>query len=129
VTPRQEGYVLIAALCASSFVFQVQMKILADQIAPLLSKPGQSTGETVLALIQAAVAWRPILIVMLAGAMFGLWFLALMRLELGVALPLASIALVINAVGGGLLLNEAPSPMRIAGVLLVAAGVMLVVRS
>lgn len=72
------------------------------------------------------LSWRVLLVIVLAGSMFALWFLALMRLELSVALPLATIALVINSIGGGLFIGEALSALRMAGVLVVALGVTLV---
>jgi drug/metabolite transporter (DMT)-like permease len=126
VTQRQEGLLLIGALCVMSFIFQTQLKLFANQVAPLLARPAGSVSEKVWFVVSEAAGWRPALIVILAGAMFLSWFMALMRLDLSVALPLATIALVVNAVGGGLYVGETLSLLRMSGVLLVAFGVSLV---
>jgi uncharacterized membrane protein len=126
VTPRQEGFLLIGALCVMSFLFQTQLKTLANQMAPLLARPADSTAQKLWYVLSEAAGWRPVLILALAGAMFLAWFMALMRLDLSVALPLATIALVVNAIGGGLYVGETLSLLRMSGVLLVAFGVSLV---
>lgn len=81
------------------------------------------------ALVAASFGWRVLGIVVLAGLLFLLWLLALTRLELSFALPIASIAFVITAVGGGLWLGEALSWVRILGLVTTAVGIGLVVRS
>jgi drug/metabolite transporter (DMT)-like permease len=126
VTSRQEGLLLIGALCVMSFIFQTQLKLFANQVAPLLARPAGSVSGRVWFVLSEAAGWRPALIVVLAGAMFLSWFMALMRLDLSVALPLATIALVVNAIGGGLYVGETLSLLRMSGVLLVAFGVLLV---
>jgi drug/metabolite transporter (DMT)-like permease len=126
---RIESAVLILLLVAMSFVFQIELKIFANEIAPAFGAGGSSMGERIAFLTRAALAWRPLVIIALAGGLFLVWLLTLTRLELSVALPLASIALVVNAIGAGLLLGEALSTTRIAGVVIVAIGLALVLRS
>ena len=123
---RQEGFLLVGALCVMSFIFQTQLKLFANQLAPLLARAAGSQVERIWFALQEAAGWRPLLILFLAGAMFLAWLMALMRLDLSVALPLATIALVINAIGGGLYVGETLSLLRMLGVLVVAAGVTLV---
>jgi len=65
----------------------------------------------------------------LAASLFVIWLLALTKLDLSLALPLASIALVVNAVGSGLLLGEQLSALRVGGVLVVAVGIAMVLKS
>ena len=129
MTSRGEGLAFIVLLIVMSFIFQLQLKILADQVAPLLSRSDLGLGEKLGELFRSALAWRPLFIAALAIALFVLWFMALTRLELSIALPVASLALVVNALGSGLLLGEDLSAMRIAGVVVVAAGIALVLKS
>ncbi len=112
-----------------SFIFQVQLKLLANEIGPLLARGDLDWSGKSWAIGRALLAWRPLVIAVLAVSLFLLWFMALTRLELSVALPVASLALVINAVGSGLLLGEAMGPLRIGGVLLVALGLTMVLKS
>ena len=125
---RTEGILLIAGMIALSLVFQVQMKLFASMLGPLLAK-AQDWRGAVGALVAAALGWRGLLIVVLAGLLFLLWLLALTRLELSFALPIASIAFVITAIGGGLWLGEDLNWVRILGVAIIAVGIGLVVRS
>lgn len=125
---RTEGILLIALMIALSLVFQVQMKLFASTLGPLLAK-AQDWRGMVGALVAASFGWRVLGIVVLAGLLFLLWLLALTRLELSFALPIASIAFVITAVGGGLWLGEALSWVRILGLVTTAVGIGLVVRS
>ncbi len=126
---RYEGLLAIAALIAMSFLFQVQLKLLANEIGPLLARSDLDWSGKSWVIGRALIAWRPVVIAVLAVALFLLWFMALTRLELSMALPVASLALVINAVGSGLLLGEAMGPLRIGGVLLVALGLTMVLKS
>src|SRR5689334_7253280 len=112
MTAREQGLVLIGALLVGSLIFQIQMKLFATEIAPILARSDMSVADKAGRLIVASVAWRPLLIFMLAATLFVVWLVALTKLELSVALPLASIALVINAVGGGLIMGEALSLLR-----------------
>lgn len=124
-----DSVILILLLVAMSFIFQVQLKIFANEVAPALTGGASSFTERAAFVAKAAMGWRPLLIIALAGGLFVVWLLTLSRLELSVALPLASIALVVNSVGAGLLLGETLSWMRLVGILTVAAGLMLVLRS
>lgn len=128
MSDRTTGLLYIGALIVLSFAFQYQMKVLAGEIAPILSKSTDMVDK-VHRLAQASVAWRLLVVLPLAALLFGFWLLALTKLDLSVALPLASIALVVNAVGTGLLLGEGLGILRIGGVVTVAAGIVMVLRS
>lgn len=125
---RTEGILLIALMIALSLIFQVQMKLFASALVPLLAT-AQDWRATVGAFLAASLGWRGALIVVLAAVLFLLWLLALTRLELSFALPIASIAFVITAVGGGLWLGEDLSWVRILGLITTAVGIGLVLRS
>jgi len=129
MSARSQGLMLIALLLCLSFVFQLQLKIFADQIAPLVAKPDQELGSKLRTLIHVALSWRFGIIAVLASLLFLVWLMTLTRLELSLALPLASIAIVVNAVGAGLMLGETMTPTRIAGVIVMAVGIALVLRT
>lgn len=129
MTDKMNVAVPLLLLVAMSFVFQIQLKILATEIAPLLNGSGPSIALRLELLVKAMFGWRPLFVLVLAGGLFLVWLMTLSRLELSVALPLASIALVVNSVGAGLMLGEALSLMRIAGILIVASGLALVLHS
>lgn len=57
------------------------------------------------------------------------WIVGLSRVDVSVAYPLLSLGYVVNAVAAWYLFGEIIGPMRIAGMLLILAGVFLVARS
>jgi hypothetical protein len=126
MSSRQEGILLIGALCLMSFIFQTQLKLLANQIAPLFAQGSQSAMQKIWLLLAQGGGGRIVLVLALAAAMFVAWLMALMRLDLSVALPLATIALVVNSIAGGLYVGETLSFLRMSGVLFVALGVTMV---
>jgi hypothetical protein len=128
MSDRTAGLLYIGAMVLLSVAFQYQMKILAGEIAPILSRAGE-LADKAHSLMQPPVVWRLLVVLALAAALFALWLLALTKLELSVALPLASIALVANAVGSGFLLGEGLGILRIGGVLTVAVGIAMVLKS
>jgi drug/metabolite transporter (DMT)-like permease len=125
---RTEGILLIALMIALSLVFQVQMKLFASTLGPLLAKTQDWRGM-VCDVAAASFGWRGLSIIALAGLLFLLWLLVLARLDLSLAMPLASISIVVTTVGGGLWLGEDLSWLRIAGLITTAAGIGMVIRS
>lgn len=126
---RAEGLALIALMFVMSLVFQIQLKIIADDVAPVLARQAPDLWTKVEALFHVAVTWRSLATLVLAGLLFLVWFLALMRLDLSLALPLASVGIVFNSLGSGILLKEELTAGRITGVLAVAVGIVLILRS
>ena len=57
------------------------------------------------------------------------WIIALSRVPVSVAYPMLSIGYVVNAIAAWQLLGEALSPLRIAGIGVIIAGVFMVARS
>lgn len=125
---RTEGILLIALMIALSLVFQVQMKLFASTLGPLLDK-APDWRSILGAVLATSLGWRGIFIATLACLLFLIWLLALTRLELSFALPISSIAFVVTAVGGGLWLGEDLSWIRIVGIVITAAGIGLVAYS
>ena len=130
MTPRIEGFLLIGALFVLSFVLQVQMKMFSGEVGPLVAGLRGATFSQALSSVAAVVfGWRFLSICVLSAAIFAVWIGALMRFEMSVAIPVASIALIINSVGGGLLLGESISASRALGILISAIGIGLVLRT
>jgi drug/metabolite transporter (DMT)-like permease len=57
------------------------------------------------------------------------WVVGLSKVPVSIAYPMLSLGYVINAAAAYYLLGEAVSPMRIAGIAVIIAGVVLVARS
>jgi drug/metabolite transporter (DMT)-like permease len=128
VDQRTQGILLVAVMIAMSLVFQVQVKLLASSLTPALTKTG-NWQDIAAAVIRNCLSWRAFFVVVLAGLVFIIWILALTRLDLSFALPIASISFVVTAVGGGLWLGEQLSLIRIVGLVTTAIGIALVVIS
>jgi drug/metabolite transporter (DMT)-like permease len=126
---RYLGYGCIGMMLILSFASQVQLKLLATEVNASLTRTGPNPREASIGLLQVVGGWRGAVVIMLAGLLFGLWLTALTKLELSAALPLVSIGLVINAIGGGLMLGEPISLIRAAGTVVVAIGITMVLMS
>jgi multidrug transporter EmrE-like cation transporter len=57
------------------------------------------------------------------------WLLVLARVQVSLAYPFVALGFVLTAVLGRMVFGEALSPIRIAGTLLICAGVVLLARS
>jgi len=129
MSARVEGLLMLAVMVALSAVFQVQVKTVAGQVGAALARQDPGLIGIVLTAVRAMISWRGAFMVGLAGFLFLLWLLALTKLELSYALPLVSISLVVTAVGGGLWLGESLTMMRVAGLLVTAGGIWMVLRT
>lgn len=129
MTTRIESLGLLAALVLMSFVFQYQLKILANEVGPILATVRGPFATRAVGLLSSIAIGRVLLVLALALALFLVWFLMLTRLELSVALPISSITIVINTIGNGMLLGEDLSTLRICGVLLISVGIAMVLKS
>jgi multidrug transporter EmrE-like cation transporter len=126
---RQEGLLLVGVMLLISFIFQLQMKLLANDIAPIFKLVDQGFMGKIGRLVGFALSWRAWLVAALAAMLFCVWLLTLTRLELSLALPLASVAMVVNAVGAGIMLGEPVSLLRFVGIVTVAIGIGLVLKT
>ncbi|KDP88063.1 DMT family transporter [Cupriavidus basilensis] len=59
----------------------------------------------------------------------GVWIVGLSRVDVSIAYPMLSLGYVVNALAAWYLFGEMIGPMRVAGMLLILAGVFLVARS
>lgn len=129
MTDRQEGLLLVGVLLVISFFFQIQMKLFANDLAPLLKLADQTFVSRIGQILVLCISWRAGYMVVLAGLLFIVWLLSLTRLELSIALPLASVGLFVNAVGAGIVLGETMTVTKIVGIFAVAIGIALVLAS
>ncbi len=59
----------------------------------------------------------------------GVWIVGLSRVDVSLAYPMLSMGYVVNALAAWWLFGEALGPMRLAGMLVILAGVVLISRS
>lgn len=128
MSSRTEGILLVAVVIGLSLIFQVQMKLFGTALTSAFAK-ADGWASTVLSLLEVAVTWRGISIIVLAGIQFILWLLALARLDLSLAIPLLSLGLIAVAMAGGLWLGEDLNWVRVAGLVATAIGISLVTYS
>lgn len=129
MTARTESLLALGLMILLSLVFQIQLKMLANAVAPILGRTDIESAARLTLVAREFVSLRFVVIVMIALVLFLLWFFALTKTDLSVALPIVSLALVLNAVGGGLILGEPLTWARIGGIAAVAIGVFLVIKS
>lgn len=63
------------------------------------------------------------------GVSVVVWVIGLSKVPVSIAYPMLSLGYAINAVAAYYLLGETPTPMRLAGIGIIVAGVFLVARS
>jgi multidrug transporter EmrE-like cation transporter len=59
----------------------------------------------------------------------GVWIVGLSRVEVSVAYPMLSLGYVVNAIAAWWLFGDALGPMRVAGLVLILAGVFVISRT
>lgn len=84
--------------------------------------------------VEGPIPWLALSYVGLGAALyiasFALWLAILTRSELSIAYPIAiGLTLVFSSAASWLILNEAISAMRLGGILLIFAGIIVVTRS
>ena len=57
------------------------------------------------------------------------WIIGLSRVEVSVAYPMLSLGYIANAIAAWYLFDESLSPLKLAGIALIVAGVVLITRS
>jgi multidrug transporter EmrE-like cation transporter len=105
---------------------QLLLKAATRYAGPLVSDAGGVDW------LHAAALWRaPPLWVGLGcyGVSVILWLGALSRLPVSVAYPMLSLGYVVNAVAAAILFGETMTAMKLAGIALIGAGVILLSRA
>ncbi|KDP87191.1 4-amino-4-deoxy-L-arabinose transferase [Cupriavidus sp. SK-3] len=121
-------------LSTLAFIFS---GVLLNACAQLLLKAGVNAvgaitvdRATLLATALRVLTQWPVL----AGLTFyvvgvGVWIVGLSRVDVSIAYPMLSLGYVVNALAAWWLFGELIGPLRVAGILLILAGVLLIVRS
>jgi drug/metabolite transporter (DMT)-like permease len=120
---RTFGLLLVAI--SLSVTGETLLKLGMNRIGALDLRP-----ETVL-----PTFWRvfttPVIVIGFAlifgGSLF--WLVVLSKWNLSLAYPLLSLSYIASLVIGAMFLNETVTPLRVAGVLVIVAGVVLVTKS
>ena len=123
-----QGIVLALALASISLSAVAQVLFKFGMSTPAVRGAIEAGGG--IALLRA-VALNPGIVggLSLYGLGTLLWLAVLSRAELSQAYPFVGLSFVLTAVFGAVLFNDALTLMRIAGIALIVAGVVLVGRS
>jgi multidrug transporter EmrE-like cation transporter len=121
----------------SATVSIIVLGVLLNAAAQLLLKVGVSplgplsvgVGDALPTMIRVLSQWPVLLGLACYVVSVGVWVVALSRVDVSVAYPMLSLGYVVNVAAAWWLLGEAVGPARIAGVVLILAGVWLVARS
>lgn len=116
----------------------ILLSVTITAVAQLVLKAGMA-GASVQRAISAGPGPRMFLAIALDPLVIGglalyflaaaVWLLVLSRVEVSLAYPFVALGFVLTAVFGRVLFDEALSPTRIAGTLLICGGVALLARS
>ncbi|MFZ5511704.1 MAG: DMT family transporter [Pseudomonadota bacterium] len=115
----------------------ILVSVLLGAAAQLLLKAGASAlGRLDLALhgllpMGLKIASQPQILAGIAcyAVSLALWIVALSRVEVSVAYPMVSLGYVVTAAAAWLLLGEDVNAMRLAGIAIIIAGVLVVAKS
>jgi drug/metabolite transporter (DMT)-like permease len=129
MSARSEGLILMGIVLVLSCGLQILLKQFATDLAPVLARPLPTGASRIAMLAETLLNWRSLAIALLGGSLVILWLMTLARLDLSLALPLAAVALAVNALVGGLVLGETVGLLRVGGIVVITAGILLVVRS
>lgn len=121
----------------TSVVVPILLSVLLGVVGQLLLKHGMTAmgkldlgaGGLLPALWRIALSPYVVigLLVYVSGTFF--WLLALNRVDLSYAYPFASLSYVLIFFSSWLLFHESVGPLRVAGMLVICLGVLLVARS
>lgn len=117
--------------------FLILCGVLLNAVAQLFLKAGaRGVGTFAFSLENfLPIGWRLVTSPYIIGGLFcyvisvGVWIMALSRVEVSIAYPMLSIGYIVNMLLAWWLFGEAVSAMRIAGVFVIIAGVIMVARS
>lgn len=120
----------------STFLFIVT-GVLLNAAAQLLLKAGVNAigaitldrGTLLVTALRVLTQWPVLAGLTLYVVSVGVWIIGLSRVDVSVAYPMLSLGYVVNALAAWWLFGEMIGPLRVAGILLILAGVFLIARS
>ncbi|QEZ43289.1 EamA family transporter [Cupriavidus oxalaticus] len=120
----------------STFLFIVT-GVLLNAAAQLLLKAGVNAigaitlerGTLLVTALRVLTQWPVLAGLTLYVVSVGVWIVGLSRVDVSVAYPMLSLGYVVNALAAWWLFGEMIGPLRVAGILLILAGVFLIARS
>lgn len=119
-------WMLLLGGVALNAAAQLLLKAATRISGVLVSDSGQVSWNAVGHLLQAVPLWIGL---SFYGISVLLWLGALSRVPVSIAYPMLSIGYIVNAVAAVFLFSEALSVPKVAGILLIVAGVVVLARS
>lgn len=121
---RAADFLMLCAGVLLNALAQLGLKAATNRTGPLHLAPDE--GHRLLAILAIPPFWWAMLAY---GASVLIWVIALSRVPVGQAYPLLSLGYVLNLGLAWWLLGEIPNAQRIAGILVIMAGVAMVAKS
>jgi drug/metabolite transporter (DMT)-like permease len=122
--------VLIALILSSvtlAAVAQLTLKTGVNHVTASGDGAGlQLSGSSLRSLLTSPIVWAGLVLFGLSAVV---WLFALSRASLSFAYPFASLSYVLILIFGRLVLHEQVTPLRLAGVALIVAGIVLVAQT
>ncbi|CAM2974245.1 EamA family transporter [Cupriavidus taiwanensis] len=120
----------------STFAF-ILTGVLLNAAAQLLLKAGVNAvgaitldrGTLLVTALRVLTQWPVLAGLTLYVVSVGVWIVGLSRVDVSIAYPMLSLGYVVNALAAWWLFGEIIGPLRVAGILLILAGVFLIARS
>lgn len=120
----------------STFAF-ILTGVLLNAAAQLLLKAGVNAigaitldrGTLLVTALRVLTQWPVLAGLTLYVVSVGVWIVGLSRVDVSIAYPMLSLGYVVNALAAWWLFGEMIGPLRVAGILLILAGVFLISRS
>ncbi len=119
---------LIGVAILASLMLGASAQLLLRKGMLMMSAQSPATNVVALVLSMLTNSWLWMGLICYVVSM-GPWLFVLSRLPVSVAYPMVSMGYILAALMGWLFLNEAVTPFRIAGILLICAGVAVIARS
>jgi multidrug transporter EmrE-like cation transporter len=120
------SWVLLLGGVALNAAAQLLLKAETRSSGVLVSDGGQVSWTAAAELLRAAPLWVGLACY---GVSVILWLGALSRVPVSIAYPMLSVGYVVNAIAAAFLFSEAMTTGKIAGILLVVAGVIVLARA
>jgi drug/metabolite transporter (DMT)-like permease len=116
---------LILGTVLASAVAQLALKL--GMSSPAIAAAGQSGGKAlILAVAASPLVWTGL---MIYGAGVLAWLYVLSKVDLSLAYPFVGVSFIVVMLFGIFLLQEAVTPLRMVGTVLIALGCIMVARS